>query len=508
MATAKPAKADSKKTDRKEQRKALQLEFARLQRQLLETDVSLIVLLDGWESSGKGRLMRDLVRRLDPRYYEASVIDPPTADETKNVLLWRFWRAIPRRGRIAVLNHSWYSELLNDLSVSPSEREQQLKAFRDFEKTLRNDGMVVIKFFLQQSKRDMKTNIKKLKKDPDRRFLVSERDEKQLADYDDYAKHFASILDECDAGGYGWTIIESSKKKPDAAAALTHVLQALGTKLQAEPDKKPEAPDKKTKSARPVSSLDLDEKLSREEYDRLKKPLQEEAGDLLYRMYTRQKAAVLAFEGTDAAGKGGAIRRLVADMDPRGYDIATTAAPDATEQQYNHLWRFMRDMPQNGKLTVFDRSWYGRVLVERIESLTPESRWLQGYDEINAFEHHLVSEGRLVLKFLIVIDKDEQKRRFDARAEDPDKTHKLTDEDWRNREKFDQYLDAMDDMVVRTSTDEAPWIVIPGTDKRYARIAVLQAFVRQARDWLEKDEKAAQIVGRDKKRNKKAKKKK
>ena len=156
MATAKPAKADSKKTDRKEQRKALQLEFARLQRQLLETDVSLIVLLDGWESSGKGRLMLDLVRRLDPRYYEASVIDPPTADETKNVLLWRFWRAIPRRGRIAVLNHSWYSELLNDLSVSPSEREQQLKAFRDFEKTLRNDGMVVIKFFLQQSKRDMK----------------------------------------------------------------------------------------------------------------------------------------------------------------------------------------------------------------------------------------------------------------------------------------------------------------------------------------------------------------
>ena len=216
----------------------------------------------------------------------------------------------------------------------------------------------------------------------------------------------------------------------------------------------------------------------------LKAKLIEEAGALLYEMYTKQKAAVLVFEGTDAAGKGGSIRRLVRDMDPRGYDIATTAAPDATERQYHYLWRFMRDMPQDGMLTIFDRSWYGRVLVERIEQFTPTHRWQEAFEEINAFEHHLVDQGRLVLKFLLIIDKDEQKKRFDAREADPDKEHKLTDEDWRNREKFDLYEEAMDEMVTCTSTKEAPWIVIPATDKRYARIEVLKQFIEHANQWL------------------------
>lgn len=466
----------------------LQKAFARVQRRMLETDVSLLILIDGWESSGKGRLMRDIVRELDPRYYEVRVIEPPSFEEERNVLLWRFWRQIPRYGQITVLNRSWYSELLNDPKHSKKEIRRQMEAFEDLEQTLLNDHMVVIKFFLHQSKADMKKNIERLDDNPHTRFLVSERDRKQLKQYDLYEKHFEKIVALNDEHGYAWDEILSEKKKPDAKRALAIILAKLEQKLDLREAKKDTVAEATSaKNDTPVTGLALDKAISEEDYDAVLDDLQAEAGAILYEMYTKQKAAVLAFEGTDAAGKGGAIRRLVREMDPRGFDIATTAAPDATERQYHYLWRFMRDMPQDGLMTIFDRSWYGRVLVERIEELTPPSRWQKAYDEIKAFEHHLVDQGRLVLKFLLIIDEAEQKARFDARQADPDKAHKLTEEDWRNREKFEQYEKAMDDMVNLTDTQEAPWIVIPATDKRYARIEVLQQFIRHARKWLDEN---------------------
>ncbi|HHT44319.1 MAG TPA: phosphate:AMP phosphotransferase [Fastidiosipila sp.] len=466
----------------------LQREFARVQRRMLDTNVSLLILIDGWESSGKGRLMRDIVRELDPRYYEVRLIEPPNLEEAQNVLLWRFWKQIPRYGRITVLNRSWYSELLNNPKHSAKEIKRQMEAFEDLEQTLINDDMVVIKFFLHQSKEDMRKNIKLLEADQNTRFFITERDKNQLKKFETFEKHFRNIIDLNESHGYPWDELTSVKKRPDAHLALTTILQKLEAKL-ASPErdsvnsKRPRHTEKQ-KQSHPVTELSLDKHLSQEAYDADIDPLQEEAGALLYEMYTKQKAAVLVFEGTDAAGKGGSIRRLVRDMDPRGYDIATTAAPDATERQYHYLWRFMRDMPQDGMLTIFDRSWYGRVLVERIEQFTPTHRWQEAFEEINAFEHHLVDQGRLVLKFLLIIDKDEQKKRFDAREADPDKEHKLTDEDWRNREKFDLYEEAMDEMVTCTSTKEAPWIVIPATDKRYARIEVLKQFIEHANQWL------------------------
>jgi polyphosphate:AMP phosphotransferase len=462
--------------------KTLGIELARLQRGLLATQFSLLILVDGWGASGKGRLIRDIVHELDPRYYEVRVIEEETEYETSHPTLWRFWRQIPPYGRIAVLNRSWYSEIFNDRSLSDKEVKERVRSLERFEQALEDDGMAVVKFFLQHSHKTMKENIDAMRQDPDRNFLLSARDESQLHYYDDHRRRIEDVLEMNRESGYPWVVIPSKKRKPDSKLALGVIIEKLRKKMTTLKERTGKArPELKTF---PVSKLDLTPFVNEEEYNARLKTLQKQAGDLLFDLYTRDRSIVLVFEGTDAAGKGGAIKRLVREMDPRGYDIATTAAPDATERRYHYLWRFYRDFPQKGYMTLFDRSWYGRVLVERIEGFTSEDRWSEAYDEINAMEQNLTSEGMVILKFLIIIDKEEQGKRFLERAENPDKTYKLTDEDWRNREKFDIYLEAFDEMVERTDTPYAPWIVVSGTDKRYARLAVLEAFINHVKKEL------------------------
>lgn len=237
----------------------------------------------------------------------------------------------------------------------------------------------------------------------------------------------------------------------------------------------------------PLNKVDLTKKITDEEYDEKLDDLQERAGELLYQVYLENKGIIIAYEGTDAAGKGGNIERLTRQMDPRGYDVSTTSGPTKHELARHYLWRFYLDFPTRGRMTIYDRSWYGRVLVERIEELTPAYRWKEAYQEINQMEHNLTHDGYLVLKYLLIINKEEQLERFEARAEDPEKQHKLTDEDWRNHERFDVYKDAMNEMVVYTSTEDAPWKVISGMDKKDARIAVLEDFIERVGAYLDKE---------------------
>ena len=188
---------------------------------------------------------------------------------------------------------------------------------------------------------------------------------------------------------------------------------------------------------------------------------------------SRRIPVVLGFEGWDAGGKGGAIKRLTEAMDPRGYVVNPTAAPSAVEKNHHYLWRFWKA----GHVAIFDRTWYGRVMVERIEGFCTKEEWQRAYKEINDMEAHLAHSGAIVLKFWMHIDKDEQERRFKERMENPEKQWKITDEDWRNREKWDQYEEAVNEMVIRTSTSYAPWIIVEGNDKYYARIKVLESVV-------------------------------
>jgi len=233
-------------------------------------------------------------------------------------------------------------------------------------------------------------------------------------------------------------------------------------------------------SQKPLEKIDLGLTLTEEEYDKRKDALQIEAQRIAFQLYTKGIPTILVFEGVDAAGKGGAIERLTREMDPRGYEVITTSAPNELEQQYHYLWRFYRNFPKKGDIKIFDRSWYGRVLVERVEGFATEKEWDRAYEEINQMETQLTKFGTLVIKFFLYIDKEEQLKRFKDRENEPDKVYKLTDEDWRNREKWDEYIAAMNEMLDRTSTPQAPWNIVAGMDKKYARINVLETFIEQA----------------------------
>ncbi|MGP6147532.1 phosphate:AMP phosphotransferase [Jeotgalibaca sp. A122] len=471
----------------KVKRSELGEDLAKLQRQLKKTDSRMLVIVDGWESSGKGFVLKDLTRELDPRYHEVSVFENPTEEEENRTFLWRFFRALPKKGNIAFFDRSFYFQILNELQLSDKKMEHYLMDISLLERLLTADGTLVVKLFLHHKEKTMSKRIKELDTDPLRNFLISTNDKKQLKHYNNYLNHFDNVLKMTNFESSPWKIIPTEDLKDASRLSLNYIIEALRKHLETSeqiPSFNDEWKPELIKSEKPLYELNLDKKIAIEEYDAKKEKLQEKAGELLYHLWINKVPCLIVFEGTDAAGKGGAIQRLSRHMDPRGYDVATTAAPTEYENNYHYLWRFFDTFPEKGRLTIYDRSWYGRVLVERVEGFTPEKRWKDAYAEINEMEHNLIHEGHLLLKFLVVIDKKEQKQRFEARQNDPEKNYKLTDEDWRNHEKFNEYEAAMNDMIEKTNTSEAPWTIVEGNQKEYARIKVLETFIKEAEKFL------------------------
>lgn len=468
-------------------RSELGSELAALQRKLVNSDSSMLIIVDGWESSGKGHVLKDLTRELDPRYFEVNVFDDAMDDNTDHPFLWRFARDLPGKGRIAFFDRSFYSELMNDLKVDNERLEHLITHISFLERMLTADNTIVLKLFLHHSENTMEKRIEKLKDDPYKEFLITKDDEKQLKKYNKYLKHFDKILAMTNFEASPWHVISSEDLKDASREAISIAKSTLGSHLE-QTEKEFPAPIRSGLKEKPLAKIDLNASITEKEYEAQLEKLQEEAGELVYEMWLKKIPCVLVFEGTDAAGKGGAISRLTRLIDPRSYDVATTAAPTENESRYNYLWRFYQTFPVKGKMTIYDRSWYGRVLVERVEGFTPEHRWAAAYEEINEMEHNLVHDGLLIIKFLIVIDKEEQKKRFKERENDPEKNYKLTDEDWRNHEKFEQYEEAMNEMVARTDTKDAPWIIVPGNQKEYARIQVMKEFISRARAFIDSHE--------------------
>lgn len=472
-----------------ESRKNLQIELARLQRKIKEANIPTLIVFEGWDASGKGTLINEMIQELDPRGYKVEVFHESSEEEKRKPFLWRFWQKLPKKGEIVIFDRSWYRELIDELPSKSSKDKMDVKDIINFEEILINEGILLIKIFLHVSKKEQESRMKSLLAKDATKWQVREEDIYQSKHYEKYYNHFNNLLDITNTKNGPWNIIYSNDKKSASKGLLNTVVNIIGTKLEQcknlESNTKQDTQDDVI-DEHPLEKVDLSLDISKDDYKKKIDKLQKKIKLLAYELYMSKIPTILVFEGWDAAGKGGNIKRLTKSIDPRGYVVIPVAAPDETEKKYHYLWRFWKHFPKSGHMTIFDRSWYGRVMVERVEKFANDKEWMRAYDEINLMEEHLKSYNAIILKFFIHIDKDEQLKRFEARGIDPDKVYKITDEDWRNRDKWDLYEDAINEMIYKTNTKIAPWYIVPGNSKRYARIFVLEKVIEEMEDALKK----------------------
>ena len=479
----------SKKVDKKTYRRVMyeaEEKLGLLQRECKDAGIPVILVFEGMGAAGKGVQINRLIQALDPRGFDVYACDRPTEDEQMRPFLWRYWTKTPAKGRIAVFDRSWYRSVQVDRFDGLTREDRLGDAYQDilsFEKQLCDDGTVIMKFFLYIDKDEQKKRFKKLEGSKETSWRVTEEDWNRNKDFDRYLKMNEEMLEKTDTDYAPWVIIEAVDKDYAALKIVSTVMDRLEYELEhrrPEDGKQAQRQESKTRERFKngvLSGIDLSKSLTEEEDKTRLKKLQKRLAELHSELYRLRIPVVIGFEGWDAGGKGGAIKRLTSNLDPRGYRVNPTAAPNDIEKVHHYLWRFWNNVPKAGHIAVFDRTWYGRVMVERIEGFCSEADWKRAYQEINEMEAHMANAGAVVIKFWLHIDKDEQERRFKERQQNPAKEWKITDEDWRNREKWDQYETAVNEMLVRTSTTYAPWVVVEGNCKYYARVKVLRTVV-------------------------------
>lgn len=488
------------KEEYKEKMSQLETRIGFLQRECKALKIPVMIVFEGFGAAGKGLQIGRLIQSMDPRGFQVYPIKNETEEERMHPFMWRFWTKTPEKGRIAIYDGSWYRRVLIDRFEKRTKEKELPEAFHSinsFEEQLTDDGTVIIKLFLDISKKEQKKRFEKLQRNKETAWRVTQGDLERNAKYDEYAAMMEDMLFKTDTDYAPWTIVEATDRRFATVKIYTTVIKAMADqieKLSVQAEKKAgteagqscgnvsqvaQEADRELRELQVsiLSKADLTLKYTREEYDGKLEKLQKKMEKLHGELYRRRIPVVLGFEGWDAGGKGGAIKRLTAKMDARGYMVNPTASPNDIEKAHHYLWRFWRAMPKAGHVAIFDRTWYGRVMVERIEGFCTKEEWQRAYKEINDMEKDLHDAGAIVIKFWMHIDKDEQERRFRERQENPEKQWKITDEDWRNREKWDLYEDAVNEMLLRTSTDYAPWVVVEGNDKYYARVKVLKTVV-------------------------------
>lgn len=462
----------------------------RLQRIVSNLDIPVLILVDGWESSGKGYVINDLTRELDPRFVRVEVFEEATDIDKDHPSVWRFWQRIPSRSEIVVYDRSFYYQVFNKDERTDKKLKQRTHELLNLEKMLINDETIVIKFFLNISQATQKMNIKELEKSENRQYLLNDEDYAQNKNYEEHKKWFGKVLEATNLKESPWHIINAEKRKEASKEILGITLDKINAGIEriTRERKETQAVNRSFVLEKDLlAAVDLKQTISDADYNNQLEKLQREAAELVYSCYMQDIALILAFEGMDAAGKGGAIKRLTRYIDPRSYKIYGIKAPNPIEKEHHYLWRFEQRFPRDGDMVIFDRSWYGRVLVERIENFTTQKEWERAYEEINQMEQVQTDHGSIVMKFFLMIDKDEQKIRFEDREDEIDKNYKITDEDWRNRGKWDDYYTAFNEMLQRTDTENAPWFIIAGNDKKFARIQVLKHFINHVKKELKKE---------------------
>jgi polyphosphate:AMP phosphotransferase len=463
-----------------------------LQRTLRDQNIPVAIVIEGWNTAGITMAVHEIVQALDPRGFALHAIEKPTDEERARPFLWRFWLRTPPKGRIALFARSWYSRAITEemqkhsWEKSLSKRTGQVN---DFERLLHDDGTVILKFFLHITQEEQKRRLEERERNPLTAWLVTPAIWNIHRHYDDSLPLIDRFLEKTDTGYAPWVIVEATDRKYAILkiyAAIVKTLEKVAEESRDQKQKKAKQKDSILPKKNPVKRRAQPEKnYSRDECQESLASLQIEMLELHYLLFKRRIPLVIAYEGWDAAGKGGNITRLTRYMNPLGYYVVPVAAPTEHERQYHYLRRFVKNFPRGGDIAIFDRSWYGRVLVERVEGYCTGTEWQRAYGEINGMEEDFVdSTGGGIVKFWLEISKDEQLRRFQQRANDPQKVYKITDEDWRNREKWDLYDKAVDEMLARTSTDAAPWTVIESNDKWYARVRALKTVIETVRKLL------------------------
>ena len=474
--------AKIEKSDYQAEMEKLEIKMGQLQRKAWERNVPITIVFEGWGASGKGRLINELLQVLDPRGVKVYSTQAPNEEELRRPFMWRFWTKIPERGRVAIYNRSWYSrfivEKMDPIMIQlPSDKAYQ--EVNGFERQLVDDGHVVIKFFLHISRKEQKKRFKALEKNPMTAWRVTPYDWKKNKQYESYRDVIEEMLARTDSDCAPWHLVPAQSWRFAVVSVFETVIEVVEKQLLALTKKtRARAVALPSISHSMLEMSDLSKALTRKRYDHLRRVYQKRLWELEHDVYRRRQAVVIVYEGWDAAGKGGNIKRLVRRMDPRGYEVIPIAAPNDIELAHHYLWRFWLKMPKAGHFAIFDRSWYGRVLVERVEGFATQQEWQRAYREINEMEELLANNGTLLFKFWIDIDKEEQLRRFRDREKVASKQWKITDEDWRNREKWDQYRDAVDEMLYRTHTPYAPWTIVESNCKLHARIKTMKTVVR------------------------------
>jgi polyphosphate:AMP phosphotransferase len=439
---------------------------------------AVVVVIAGVDAGGKSETVRMINTWLDPRHVRTLAFGAPTEEERERPLLWRYWRMLPPRGSIGIFFDSWYDYGLHGRaygSLSQAELDREVEGARRFERMLSEEGFVVLKLWFHLSKGDQRRRLRALEKDKRTRWRVTREDWDHYAKYERMIETAGRALRNSSTEYAPWIVVPGKDPRYRGIMVGRALLDALSNDdVAPSPAETPLHPVAPIDDQNVLRTLDLSQTLAREEYEHELDAMQRRLALGLRRRRFRKRSLVVVFEGMDAAGKGGAIRRVVAALDPRTYHVVPVAAPTDEERARPYLWRFWRYVPRNGRATIFDRSWYGRVLVERVEGYATTNDWMRAYSEINDFEEQLVEDGCVVVKLWLHIDLEEQLRRFEAREHDPHKQHKIGPDDWRNREKWPKYEQAIIDMIDRTSTENAPWTLVEANDKHHARVKVLR----------------------------------
>jgi len=468
--------------------KAAQKKLAVLQQQVKQLGIPVIILFEGWGASGKGQIISQLIDGLDPRNFKVYTIGEPNEDEKRRPIMWRYWNKIPEYGKMSVFDRSWY----RDVSISRVEEnitsEEIIKRFREineFESQLSDDGYLVIKFFLAISKKEQRDRFEELEADKATKWRVTAADWKHHRDYDRYEEAFGEMIELTDHKYAPWIRIDAEKRKSATLEVFENTIAIIEKAIADKAEPKEDAtllpirtrPDIVPLPTKPLSDYNLDVEFDDETYKAELKYAQKRLFELHNKLYRTRTPLIIVYEGQDAAGKGGNIRRLTQGLDARGYEVNPTSAPTPQELHHHYLWRFWNSLPKNGHIAIYDRSWYGRVMVERIEGFCTTEQWKRAFDEMNRFEKSLEEWGAIIIKFWLQIDSDEQLRRFEERMNTPEKRWKITDEDWRNREKWDEYDKCVNEMIKYTNTEYAPWVVIESNNKKYARIKAINSVI-------------------------------
>jgi len=483
----------SKKIKKSEYKKImpdLEIRLGELQRRARELSIPIIIVFEGWDAAGKGTLINRLLLALDPRGYSVYPTSTPNEEERLRPFLWRFWIKTPPKGKIAIFDRSWYGRVIVERVDKIVEKELWSKAFDEitsFERQLADDGSVIVKFFLHISKKEQKKRFRRLESNPSTEWKVTKEDWRHHKQYGKYAAAIDEAIAKTDTDYAPWTIVEAHDLRFATVKVFSTVCRVLerrcarsGGRLMADKGRAAATPMPAAASTPSIlDRVDVTAAIDKEKYNEEIKKCQKRLRELEHDVYRKRIPVIIVYEGWDAAGKGGNIKRLVQGMDPRGYAVIPIAAPNDIEKAHCYLWRFWTHIPKAGHIAVFDRSWYGRCMVERVEGFCTEEEWRRSYREINEMEEHLVNFGTVLIKFWLHIDKKEQYRRFRERQKTAHKQWKITAEDWRNRKRWDDYKAAVDEMMYHTSTPYAPWTIIEANDKYYARVKALKTVIRE-----------------------------